>query len=89
MIGPAKRSRQSASAKEAAHSQNLTLNHRLQVFEKICQMAAPETTPAAPAALTEDQAAVYDRQLRVWGVEVQNRYASHPQDLRVHRGMGR
>ena len=28
---------------------------------------------AAMAALTEDQAAVYDRQLRVWGVEVQKR----------------
>lgn len=25
--------------------------------------------------LTEDQAAVYDRQLRVWGVEVQRRWA--------------
>ncbi|KAF8057117.1 SAE1A [Scenedesmus sp. PABB004] len=28
---------------------------------------------AADAALTEDQAAVYDRQLRVWGVEVQRK----------------
>ena len=30
----------------------------------------------ASAHLTDDQAAVYDRQLRVWGVEVQNRSAA-------------
>lgn len=26
-------------------------------------------------ALTEEEAAIYDRQLRVWGVEAQQRYA--------------
>lgn len=27
--------------------------------------------------LTDDQTAVYDRQLRVWGVEVQRKYVCH------------
>lgn len=37
--------------------------------------AAPATTNPAPNGneLTADEAAVYDRQLRVWGVEVQRK----------------
>jgi hypothetical protein len=34
---------------------------------------APGAAPPAAAALTADEATVYDRQLRVWGVEVQKK----------------
>jgi hypothetical protein len=37
---------------------------------------APAAAAAAPApapGLTQDEATVYDRQLRVWGVEVQRK----------------
>jgi len=32
-----------------------------------------DAAAAATAALTQDEATVYDRQLRVWGVEVQKK----------------
>ena len=34
---------------------------------------AADPTAAGPGGLSEEQAAVYDRQLRVWGVEAQRR----------------
>lgn len=37
--------------------------------------APPPSAPPPDGALSEAQAAVYDRQLRVWGLEVQNRWA--------------
>ena len=33
----------------------------------------PSTTAATSTGITEDEAALYDRQLRLWGVEAQNR----------------
>ena len=42
--------------------------------EKEAEKEAAEAEPAkGTAALSEEQAAVYDRQLRVWGVETQQR----------------
>jgi hypothetical protein len=35
--------------------------------------AAQAQAPPAAAELTQDEATVYDRQLRVWGVEVQKK----------------
>jgi hypothetical protein len=47
--------------------------------------AAGATAP--PPALTADEATVYDRQLRVWGVEVQKKYVAGSQEGRsVDRG---
>jgi len=38
-------------------------------------------TSLMPADLTKHEAAVYDRQLRVWGVAVQKRYVGVPPSL--------
>jgi hypothetical protein len=38
-------------------------------------MTAAEAGTEPKAQLTEQEAAIYDRQLRVWGVETQQRYA--------------
>ena len=50
------------------------------IFEKECVSKSDQLVKARPtgtnvlmAELTDAEAAVYDRQLRVWGVEVQKR----------------
>ena len=43
---------------------------------------SPSSAPRRPMVeLTEAEAAVYDRQLRVWGIEVQKRYKRNTVDL--------
>jgi ubiquitin-like 1-activating enzyme E1 A len=45
------------------------------------------STTAQPNGITEDEAALYDRQLRLWGVEAQNRMRNSSVLLYTFRGV--
>ena len=49
------------------------IGHPQRTRRAIARTMAADSTAAGPGGLSEEQAAVYDRQLRVWGVEAQRR----------------
>lgn len=49
------------------------IGHPQRTRRAIARTMAADSTGAGPGGLSEEQAAVYDRQLRVWGVEAQRR----------------